>query len=51
MLTFDNVYQAPLDKMKTAADEWAAMKGKLDKLAEDARTTMAAKAKDEYWRG
>ncbi|MEU4078614.1 hypothetical protein DEJ45_22680 [Streptomyces venezuelae] len=51
MLTFDNVYQAPLDKMKTSADEWAAMKGKLDKLAEDARTTMAAKAKDEYWRG
>ncbi|WP_234106689.1 hypothetical protein [Streptomyces venezuelae] len=45
------MYQAPLDKMKTAADEWAAMKGKLDKLAEDARTTMAAKAKDEYWRG
>ncbi|WP_435969827.1 hypothetical protein [Streptomyces sp. Qhu_M48] len=51
MLTFDNVYQAPLDKMKSAADDWSAMKGKLDKLAEDARTTMAAKAKDEYWRG
>ncbi|MBT2442192.1 hypothetical protein J7E93_19205 [Streptomyces sp. ISL-36] len=51
MLTFDNVYQAPLDKMKAAADNWSEMKGKLDKLAEDARTTMAAKAKDEYWRG
>ncbi|MEU1227052.1 hypothetical protein [Streptomyces sp. NPDC005828] len=51
MLTFDNVYQAPLDRMKAAADDWAAMKGKLDTLAEDARTTMAAKAKDEYWRG
>ncbi|MFF8604360.1 hypothetical protein ACF06X_00315 [Streptomyces sp. NPDC015346] len=51
MLTFDNVYQAPLDKMKAAADNWSEMKGKLDKLAEDARTTMAAKARDEYWRG
>ncbi|MFC5801581.1 DUF6571 family protein [Streptomyces formicae] len=51
MLTFDNVYQAPLDKMKTAVDDWSEMKGKLDKLAEDARTTMAAKAKDDYWRG
>ncbi|MEU7294253.1 hypothetical protein AB0A76_13755 [Streptomyces exfoliatus] len=51
MLTFDNVYQAPLGKMKTAADDWSAMKGKLEKLADDARTTMAAKAKDDYWRG
>lgn len=51
MLTYDNVLHAPLDKMKAAADGWSAMKGKLDKLAEDARTTMAAKAKDEYWRG
>ncbi|MFE0640407.1 hypothetical protein ACFW2Y_02075 [Streptomyces sp. NPDC058877] len=51
MLTFDNVYQAPLGRMKSAADDWSVMKGKLDVLAEDARTTMAAKAKDDYWRG
>ncbi|MFB7589520.1 hypothetical protein [Streptomyces sp. NPDC056169] len=51
MLTYDNVHHAPLDKMKAAADDWSAMKAKLDKLAEDARTTMAAKAKDDYWRG
>ena len=51
MLTYDNVHHAPLDKMKAAADDWSAMKGKLDKLADDARTTMAAKAKDDYWRG
>ncbi|GGV12921.1 hypothetical protein GCM10010275_62450 [Streptomyces litmocidini] len=51
MLTFDNVYQAPLDKMKAAADDWAAMKGKLDTLAQDAQSTMAAKARDDYWRG
>ncbi|MFB6839995.1 hypothetical protein [Streptomyces sp. NPDC056361] len=51
MLTFDNVYHAPLDKMKTSADDWAAMKGKLDTLAQDAQSTMAAKARDDYWRG
>ncbi|MFE0653603.1 hypothetical protein ACFVZH_34085 [Streptomyces sp. NPDC059534] len=51
MLTFDNVYQAPLDKMKASADDWAAMKGKLDTLAQDAQSTMAAKARDDYWRG
>ncbi|MEU8519626.1 DUF6571 family protein [Streptomyces sp. NBC_01216] len=51
MLTFDDVYRAPLGKMKAAADDWSEMKGKLDKLADDARTTMAAKAKDDYWRG
>ncbi|MFF9015253.1 hypothetical protein ACF09C_20095 [Streptomyces sp. NPDC014870] len=51
MLTFDHVYRAPLAKMKAAADDWSEMKAKLDKLAEDARTTMAAKAKDDYWRG
>ncbi|MFJ8669011.1 hypothetical protein [Streptomyces sp. NPDC093600] len=51
MLTYDNVYRAPLDKMKAAADDWSEMKGKLDRLAVDARTTMATKAKDDYWRG
>ncbi|MDV9188452.1 DUF6571 family protein [Streptomyces sp. SR27] len=51
MLTFDNVYHAPLDRMKASADDWASMKGKLDTLAEDARSTMAAKARDDYWRG
>ncbi|MER8044234.1 DUF6571 family protein [Streptomyces sp. NPDC094032] len=51
MLTYDNVFHAPLHKLKAAADGWSEMKGKLGKLAEDARSTMAAKAKDEYWRG
>ncbi|MFD5324296.1 hypothetical protein [Streptomyces sp. NPDC127092] len=51
MLTFDNVYRAPLDKMKAAADRWSEMKGKLEALAEDARKTMAAKAKADDWRG
>ncbi|MFI0928287.1 hypothetical protein ACH4TP_30855 [Streptomyces sp. NPDC021012] len=51
MLTYQNVMQAPLDRMKTAADDWAALKGKLDTLAQDAQSTMAAKARDDYWRG
>ncbi|MEE1752256.1 hypothetical protein [Streptomyces sp. SP18CS02] len=51
MLTFDNVFHAPLDKMKAAVDDWSEMTTRLEKLAEDARTTMAAKAKDDYWRG
>ncbi|MEV6328298.1 hypothetical protein [Streptomyces sp. NPDC051909] len=51
MLTFDDVYHAPLDKMKAAADRWSEMKGKLDALAEDARRTMAAKAEADDWRG
>ncbi|WP_179200157.1 hypothetical protein [Streptomyces sp. NRRL B-24572] len=51
MSTYQNVIQAPLDKMKTAADEWAELKGKLDTLAQDAQSTMAAKAGDDYWRG
>ncbi|MEU6979462.1 hypothetical protein [Streptomyces sp. NPDC046371] len=51
MLTYDNVFHAPLEKLKAAADGWSEVKGKLDKLAEDARTTMSAKARDEYWRG
>ncbi|MFJ5833883.1 hypothetical protein [Streptomyces sp. NPDC093089] len=45
------MYHAPLDRMKASADDWAAMKGKLDTLAQDAQSTMAAKARDDYWRG
>ncbi|OKK07599.1 hypothetical protein AMK26_00420 [Streptomyces sp. CB03234] len=51
MLKFGDVYHAPLDKMKAAADDWSHMTTKLEKLATDARTTMAARARDEYWRG
>ncbi|MFE4174968.1 hypothetical protein ACFRR7_23455 [Streptomyces sp. NPDC056909] len=51
MLTFNDVYHAPLDKLKTAADDWSEMTTKLETLAEDARTTMVARARDDYWRG
>ncbi|MFI8822249.1 hypothetical protein [Streptomyces sp. NPDC053431] len=51
MLTFDDLCHAPLDKMKAAADSWFEMRRKLDVLAEDARRTMAAKAKADAWHG
>ncbi|MFJ9809776.1 hypothetical protein ACIRTB_16265 [Streptomyces sp. NPDC101158] len=51
MLTFDNVRHAPLDRMKDAADRWSEIRRKLDTLADDARRTMAAKAKADAWRG
>jgi hypothetical protein len=51
MLTFDNVYHAPLDKLKASVDDWSKMTTDLETLATDARSTMAAKAKDDYWRG
>ncbi|WP_455353475.1 DUF6571 family protein [Streptomyces sp. SYSU K217416] len=51
MLTFDDVYNAPVDKLKTAADDWSEMVTKLETLADDARTGMQAKASKADWRG
>ncbi|MEU7023250.1 hypothetical protein ABZ990_21665 [Streptomyces sp. NPDC046203] len=51
MLTYDSVMRASLATLKAAVEDWAEMKSRLDRLAEDARTTMAAKAKDEDWQG
>lgn len=51
MLTFDDVVHAPVGKLKTAADDWSAMVTKLERLAEDARTGMKAKAGKARWEG
>ncbi|MEU3075088.1 hypothetical protein [Streptomyces laurentii] len=51
MLTYASVMEASLAKLKAAVDDWAEMKTRLDRLTEDARTRMAAKAKDEDWQG
>ncbi|MFL9681028.1 hypothetical protein [Streptomyces sp. KL110A] len=51
MLTFDDVYQVPLGRLKDAADRWAEMRRKLDVLAEDAHRTMVLKSRAEDWRG
>ncbi|MDA5285043.1 DUF6571 family protein [Streptomyces sp. Isolate_45] len=51
MLTYENVLNAPLDKLLTAAGDWRAMAGKLDELAESARNGMKAKADKAEWSG
>ncbi|MEV6326242.1 hypothetical protein [Streptomyces sp. NPDC051909] len=51
MLTFDDVVNAPVDKLKEAVDDWSEMATKLEKLAEDARQGMKAKADKAQWQG
>ncbi|MFE6908304.1 hypothetical protein [Streptomyces erythrochromogenes] len=51
MLTYENVMNAPLDKLQTAVTDWTAMAGKLDEMAEDARSGMKAKSDKAEWSG
>lgn len=51
MLTYENVMNAPLDKIRTAVTDWTAMAGKLDEMAEDARNGMKAKSDKAEWSG
>ncbi|MCJ1677082.1 hypothetical protein MTF65_06925 [Streptomyces sp. APSN-46.1] len=51
MLTYENVMNAPLDKLQTAATDWKAMAGKLDEMAEAARNGMKAKSDKAEWSG
>ncbi|MEV6654124.1 hypothetical protein [Streptomyces sp. NPDC051219] len=51
MLKFEDVYHAPLGKLKTAVDDWTAMVTKLERLAEDARKGMLAKSGKADWKG
>ncbi|MFD8106518.1 hypothetical protein [Streptomyces microflavus] len=51
MLNFDDVVHAPVGKLKTASDDWTTMVTKLEKLAEDARNGMKAKAGKASWEG
>ncbi|MGW6617071.1 hypothetical protein ACWGA0_26935 [Streptomyces erythrochromogenes] len=51
MLTYENVMNAPLDKLHTAVTDWTAMAGKLDEMAEDARNGMKAKSDKAEWSG
>ncbi|MBM9621469.1 hypothetical protein [Streptomyces zhihengii] len=51
MLTYEDIVNAPLDKLKTAADDWSEMTGKLEKLAEDATDGMKARADKAVWEG
>ncbi|MFK8907589.1 hypothetical protein [Streptomyces sp. YS-3] len=51
MLTYDDVVNAPLDKLKTAVDDWSDMATRLKTLAEEARTGMKAHADKADWAG
>lgn len=51
MLTYENVLNAPVDKLQTAATDWQAMAAKLEELAEAARNGMKAKADKAEWSG
>ncbi|MFJ3906027.1 hypothetical protein [Streptomyces sp. NPDC090025] len=51
MLTYANVMSAPVDKLKTAVDDWSTMAGKLAQLAKDAREGMQSKADKADWTG
>ncbi|MCX4965506.1 hypothetical protein OHA98_11790 [Streptomyces sp. NBC_00654] len=51
MLQYEDVVNAPVEKLKAAVDDWAEMLSKLEKLAEDARNGMKAKADKAEWEG
>ncbi|WP_327367691.1 hypothetical protein [Streptomyces sp. NBC_01217] len=51
MLKFEDIVDAPVTKLKTAADDWSEMVAKLDRLAEDAQDGMKAKADKAEWEG
>ncbi|MEV6165985.1 DUF6571 family protein [Streptomyces sp. NPDC052052] len=51
MLKFEDIVDAPVGKLKTAADDWAHMVTDLNRLAEDAEGGMKAKADKAEWEG
>ncbi len=51
MLNYEDIIEAPLVKLKAAADDWSEMAGKLDKLATDAADGMKTKADGAAWEG
>ncbi|WP_405675986.1 hypothetical protein OG292_13335 [Streptomyces sp. NBC_01511] len=51
MLTYEDIINAPVAKLKAAADKWEAMKAMLDGLAEDAQDGMKAAANRAAWQG
>lgn len=51
MLKYEDIVDAPVAKLKAAADDWSEMAGKLDKLATDAADGMKTKAERASWEG
>ncbi|MGW1766144.1 hypothetical protein ACWCQL_18980 [Streptomyces sp. NPDC002073] len=51
MLKFADVYELKLGTLREAVTDWAAMAGKLERLAADSHSGMLARAKTADWRG
>ncbi|MCQ6552802.1 hypothetical protein NPS70_06255 [Streptomyces sp. C10-9-1] len=51
MLTFEDVVNAPVGRLKEAVDDWSEMATRLERLAEDARQGMKAKSDKARWQG
>ncbi|MFB7940758.1 hypothetical protein [Streptomyces sp. NPDC056049] len=51
MLTFEDVVNAPVTRLKQAVDDWSEMAAKLKTLATDARDGMKAKTDKAQWQG
>ncbi|MEU3249795.1 hypothetical protein [Streptomyces sp. NPDC006997] len=51
MLTYEDLIDAPVAKLKAAVDDWSEMAGKLETLATDATDGMKAKADKAAWEG
>lgn len=51
MLTYEDIVEAPLGKLKAAADDWSEMATNLDRLATQASDGMKAKAGKANWEG
>ncbi|MFD5894250.1 hypothetical protein [Streptomyces sp. NPDC060366] len=51
MLTYEDIINAPVAKLKAAADGWTEMTARLDRLAPDAWDGMRARADKAAWEG
>ncbi|MEU3069516.1 hypothetical protein ABZ712_21810 [Streptomyces sp. NPDC006906] len=51
MLSYEDIVEAPLGKLKAAADDWSDMAAKLDRLADHASDGIKAKANKASWEG
>ncbi|MFE9700102.1 hypothetical protein [Streptomyces sp. NPDC006270] len=51
MLSYEDIIEAPLGKLKAAADDWSEMAANLEKLATEASDGMKAKASRASWEG
>jgi hypothetical protein len=51
VLSYENLYDAPVAKLKTAVDEWTTLIGKLEPLGEELAGTVARPLRSSGWTG